>query len=440
MKKRCFLWGTLVLTITGFLSKIIGFFYRIFLSHTIGAEGMGVFQLIFPVQAFAIALACSGIQTAISRLVAAKIALKDKKTANDIFLLACGLAFIIACLCSMLIRHYSVFLSTWLLAQPETAPLLCLMSYMLPFCAFHGCVNSYYYAQKKTELPSAILLIEQTVRVFSAYLVFQIFLSRGMEPDPVIAITGILCGELAAALCSAITILWNLQKEKYRFRNMLTPGAHLSEIIRLAIPVSANRLLLTLLSSVEVILIPRQLMLFGLSSSDALSIYGVFTGMALPFILFPCAITNSVSVMLLPSVAQMQALRQTEQLRRNTGKIFKACILLGSICSVFFFLFGPFLGTFVFHNATAGVFLRTLSFICIFLYLNTTMASVLNGLGKTGYCLVHNVIGISIRISSVLFIIPVAGMKAYLWGILISELVVCCLHSFTLLRLQKQGF
>lgn len=43
--------GTLILTLSGFLTKIIGFIYRIFLSHTIGAQGMGIYQLIFPVQA-----------------------------------------------------------------------------------------------------------------------------------------------------------------------------------------------------------------------------------------------------------------------------------------------------------------------------------------------------------------------------------------------------
>ena len=41
--------GTMLLTATGLASRIIGFFYRIFLSHTIGAHGMGIYQLIFPV-------------------------------------------------------------------------------------------------------------------------------------------------------------------------------------------------------------------------------------------------------------------------------------------------------------------------------------------------------------------------------------------------------
>ena len=77
MSNRNFLLkGTLLLTLSGFLTKIIGFIYRIFLSQKIGAQGMGIYQLIFPIYTLCYALAVGGIQTAISRLVAAKAALK----------------------------------------------------------------------------------------------------------------------------------------------------------------------------------------------------------------------------------------------------------------------------------------------------------------------------------------------------------------------------
>ena len=69
---RTMLKGTLILTLSGFLTKIIGFLYRIFLSQTIGSTGMGIYQLIFPIHALCFALTVGGIQTAISRLVAGK--------------------------------------------------------------------------------------------------------------------------------------------------------------------------------------------------------------------------------------------------------------------------------------------------------------------------------------------------------------------------------
>ena len=56
MSKKVFLKGTLILACTGLVSRIAGFFYRIFLSHAIGAEGLGLYQLILPLQGLMAAL------------------------------------------------------------------------------------------------------------------------------------------------------------------------------------------------------------------------------------------------------------------------------------------------------------------------------------------------------------------------------------------------
>ncbi|MBD8930645.1 MAG: polysaccharide biosynthesis protein, partial [Ruminococcus sp.] len=71
-KKQSIILGTVILTLTGFLSRFIGFFYRIFLTLQIGADGIGMFQLVTPVLGIAFALCSAGIQTAISRFCAAK--------------------------------------------------------------------------------------------------------------------------------------------------------------------------------------------------------------------------------------------------------------------------------------------------------------------------------------------------------------------------------
>ena len=78
LNKNPIIKGTIILTIASLLSRIIGFLYRIFLSNLIGAKGMGIFQLIFPVLGFCVALSCGGIQIAVSRFVAESRNNKDK--------------------------------------------------------------------------------------------------------------------------------------------------------------------------------------------------------------------------------------------------------------------------------------------------------------------------------------------------------------------------
>lgn len=78
-RKQTIIRGTFILTATGFLCRFMGFFYRIFLSHTFGEEGVGLYQLIFPVYSLCFALTAAGLETAISRTVAQKVSLGRKK-------------------------------------------------------------------------------------------------------------------------------------------------------------------------------------------------------------------------------------------------------------------------------------------------------------------------------------------------------------------------
>ena len=61
--KNALLRGTILLTLTGILCRILGFFYRIFLANVIGAEGMGIYQLIFPIYSICFSLCASGTET-----------------------------------------------------------------------------------------------------------------------------------------------------------------------------------------------------------------------------------------------------------------------------------------------------------------------------------------------------------------------------------------
>ena len=89
---------------------------------------------------------------------------------------------------------------------------------------------------------------------------------------------------------------------------------------------------------------------------------------------------------------------------------------------IFFLFLGEFLGIFLFHSQTAGIYIHTMAYICPFLYLDTTLSSILQGLGMAGRIFASNVVCLLIRLLFVFFAIPVIGMQGYLWGILVSQL------------------
>ena len=108
--KNAFLRGTLLLTFAGLISRFMGFFYRIFLANMIGAEGMGIYQLIFPIYSVCFSLCASGIETSVSKLTAAKFAIGKPEEASGILRVGLLLTLVLSLSCSLLIFRYAAVL------------------------------------------------------------------------------------------------------------------------------------------------------------------------------------------------------------------------------------------------------------------------------------------------------------------------------------------
>ena len=133
--------------------------------------------------------------------------------------------------------------------------------------------------------------------------------------------------------------------------------------------------------------------------------------MALPLIFFPSAITNSLSVLLLPIVSEAESNNNTKTIQKATRKTIKYCLLLGFACTLGFLLIGRSAGTYLFKSDLAGTFIISLSFICPFLYLTSTLSSVLHGLGKTFQTFIYCTISICIRLFFIFFLVPIYGIR-----------------------------
>ena len=434
MSKKHFFAGTFLLSTVGVISRIMGFFYRIFLSQTIGSREIGLYQLVVPLQHMVLAVTTSGIQTALSRTVASQTALKQKKEAVDSFCVGTLFALGLSLAAMWIFYTFAGWFAGEILKEPETEALIRIISFCFPLASLHSCISSYYLGRKQAGFPAGVQLLEQLFRTGGCYILYLICASQGRNITPAIAVGGNLIGEIASSFISLFAVSMHFKVTHYNIRNIRRPLSVLRKLLHISVPLTMNKILLTLLGSIEVILIPARLQMSGLTPKDSLSVYGIFTGMALPLILFPATLTNSAAAMLIPSITQLQTLGYQKRIQYVIGKIFRYCLLLGGSCLVFFLFLGEFLGNFLFHSQTAGIYIHTMSYICPFLYLNTTLTSVLNGLGKSGICLLHSVISVCIRISFVLFAIPVLGIRGYLYGILCSELALSILHSLQILQ------
>jgi len=431
--------GTFILTLTGMLTRFIGFFYRVFLSQQFGEEGVGLYQLIFPVYALCYSFAVAGIELALSRNVAAKVSLGKTKEAKELLKVATILSFALSCLVMLVVQLNAGFIAETLLGDARCESLLIAMSYAFPFSAVHSCICGYYLGHQETGVAAIAQLIEQTARVLLVYIVVFLAAGKSIEVTISVAVIGLVSGEI----CSSLYCIYALKHAKQHVLKAKSTLRDLSrrvrELVPQSIPLTANRVLLNILQSVEAVSIPRFLQVYGLSNSEALSIYGVLTGMALPCILFPSAITSSISTMMLPTVAQMQAAKQDKKMSSLISKVAWSCFLLGALCMGGFLLFGNFIGSVLFGSESAGQFIITLAWICPFLYMNSTLISMLNGLGKTHVSFTINCVGLLLRMASIFFLIPLIGIRGYLWGLLGSQLIVTVLCGWQLASYMKEG-
>ena len=428
-KKYTILKGTFILTATGIITRLIGFFYRVYLSQTFGEEGVGLYQLIFPVYALCFSLTAAGIETTISRCVARKAALGKLQEAREFLFTGMSISFLLSCIVTIFLQNNAHIIAVHFIGETRCIPLLTAMSYAFPFAAIHSCICGYYLGLKRTGIPAASQLIEQIARVLSVYL-FSLYLLHDQNTLSVtLAVSGLVAGEIFSSLFCAQMVFHTHRRHPVHtsIQTVHRCLSYVGELFRLSVPLTANRILLNLLQSIEAISIPKALITYGSSRSEALSLYGVLTGMALPCILFPSALTNSISVMLLPTLLLL------------IKKVFFCCFALGLSCTIGFLLFGRFIGSTLFHSTLAGSLILTLAWICPFLYTNSTLVSILNGLGHTASSFFVNTVGLLLRIASVFFLIPLAGIRGYLWGLLGSQLTITLLCLWELFHLLHRN-
>lgn len=426
--------GAAVLTFAGFATKAIGFFYRIFLARIFKDEGLGIIGLISPIMMLVHSICAAGLQNAITRYVAASHSTRVKESFSYLFS-GIALSLILSVTMGTIIFLNADSIASLLIHEARCTPLLRIVALSFPLASLHSCINGFFYGHKKAAIPAASMIIEQCARVCSVYLLYQLGLLRGRTLPLSAAAMGLFAGECASALFSCILLCLKSAQNNLSSQTdvPLFSFQKCSALFRLAFPLSMNRVCTSLLSTLETFQLPKQLVVSGLSSSMALSVYGVFSGMAFPFIMFPCAITGSAATLLLPSVSEAQAKGNTRQIKKIIYLTIAFCLLLGFGCMLFFLTFSELLGNLLFSSKEAASQIRALSFVCPFLYLSGMLNSILHGLGKTAITFIFSIISIVIRLLFIFYVIPNIGFAGYLYGILCSQI---CLDLLLILALR----
>lgn len=427
--------GTLILSAASILSRIIGFIYRIYLADILGEKLLGTYQLIFPIYVLCFTIYGAGMQSAISQVTATfsgrpdtsvddktskHLKRKNNLTSNNILLTGIIISLTLALSLSAIINLNSNWIACHILMVPDCDIYLKLLTYLFPFCSVSACICGFQYGLENAKPPAIAGIIEQFTRILFVFIVQGFFSDK--EICCQIAVYGLTVGEFFGFIYNIYSLK---NKTLTKRKNKISFSESFKVLFPVFISLTSIKLTISLLHSVESIFIPAALVKYGYTTNEALSVYGIYSGMAMPFILFPATITMAISTMLLPAVSKAHSSGNKKQIKKLIRRTSYFCLVTGMSATVFFLLFGNTCANLFFHNELAGRYLTILSFLCPFLYLNMTYSSILNGLGKPHMTFVITVICTLIKILSLIFFVPDYGMIAYIFASLVSEILLC---------------
>lgn len=443
MSAKTIIKGTLVFTISGILCRIMGFIFRIYISRIMPASQIGLYQMVMPICVLCQAVAVGGLSTAVTKYTAAYLAQKKKDKGYVNFLATLLYCTVISAIIAIIIIKNSAFISKIFLSSSLCGSLLIIAAYSVPFACIHSVISSYFIGLELHGLCATAQVIEQIIRITCVFTFVGIAGQNGNLADASTALYGILAGEISSSVfCLAAVIFL---KDKYKTEETAlskAPLYYISEGIiqlavnyRLALPITANHFCLHLMQSFEAVLLPMMLVTYGQTGEEALTTYGVLTGMTMPLVLFPATFTNAMAQALLPDISKSWQTKNLSHLNRSLELALTLACNLGIMCIPGFFFYGAGFGGIIFDNKAVIAQVRLMSLICPVVFLSTPLSSALNAMGKTVTVFISSMLAQLIRLALVVFVIPRTGINGYCYGLIASHLFVCIYMMLVLKKL-----
>lgn len=388
--------------VTGFsvVTRLLSFLFKIWMSRSLGAETVGVYQIALSVLLLLFSLT-AGAPTVLSRKVAECAARGDVKRQNALttasLLLGLGMSVLICVVFYALSRYLG-----GIFTDDRCIPIFLIMLPALVTSSLYAPLRSWFWGRKNFLAFSATELGDEVLKIgFSMLFAGGLFAS----------LTG-AAGVALAFVLSDVVCVGVLALLFFKAGGRLSRPAGYKELLSATLPLSAIRILTSLSASLTALVIPQRLVSGGMTVALATAQYGRVAGMALPLIMAPVTVVSALSVVLIPDIAALAAKGDFDQIRSKfrTSLLFAA--LTASLFFAVYFPLGRELGTFFFGDAEAGDFVAYASALIFPLALNQVTTPMLNSLGMEKFSFVSYVCGLACMLPCIFFLPQVIGIYA----------------------------
>ncbi len=389
------------------IERFAGFIYRIFLSRSIGSEGLGVYQIALTVFGLLLTITSSGIPITVSRLMTRfKAEKKDdlvwsSVTAGIFFTLVLSVPIVVF----LFLFHNKLL---FLFGDERCMPILLIILPGLIITSVYAVIRGSFWGGKDFLPYSIIELLEEIVMLLLG--IALISLATDFTSKLLCAGVAVL-GSYIFSFTTSIIVFFQ------RGGKLKPPFLTLKPLISSSIPITGMRGVSSLVNFLIAVILPLRLIASGMTNQQAVSLFGTAYGMAIPILFMPATLIGSLAVVLVPELSENYYKNQTKTLRLNIEKALEFSVFIALVISPVLCTFGKQLGIFFYSSEQAGKYLSAASFTMLPMSLSLISTSMLNSLNMEKKTLLFYIFGAIFILLSITVLPGVLGIYSLAVGL-----------------------
>ncbi|WP_270564470.1 putative polysaccharide biosynthesis protein [Clostridium beijerinckii] len=411
MKKQSLIRGSIILGVAGILTRFLGLFFRWPLIMLIGDEGIGYYQMSYPLYMFFIAMA-SGVPVAISKMISEKNATNDIYGSFEVMKESAILMTIIGTGTTLALFFFAKPIVSFLKWDSKAYYSLIGISFAPIVISFVTIFRGFFQGLQNMT-PSAISqIIEQIGRVIFGVGLAIFLLPRGIEYSA----GGAAFGATAGAVLGGAYLYSNYKrvKKRYAIKKIKSNPEILNTILKIAIPISLGTTVSSIMNLIDSILVPQKLLDAGFTNVQSTVLYAQLTGKASVIVNIPLTLSMAICTSLIPIIAENFILKKQKELKSKIDASMKMASVIAIPCTFgLFFLAEPVM-KFIFPGRFEGIeILKYLSLTIPFIIITQTTTAILQGTGHYIKPVINLLIGCLIKIVLTWVLVPMQMFNIY---------------------------
>lgn len=423
-------YSAVLLTAVNLLMRLVTTAFQVYLSRQIGAEGIGLVQLVLSVSVMGTTLGIAGIRTATMYLCAEEIGRGQEDHVPWILSGCIRYSLLAGGGAALLIFLFAPKITTHWIGNPDTVNALRLFAAFLPVICLSGVLSGLFTAAGQILTLALVGICEH----FTAMGITMAALTFWAGSSPERAAMSVILGNGIGSFVSLCSLIFLRLFQHPSTGNRIPVAKRLWNI---AAPLALADDLKSCISTTENLMVPKRLALFP-SGTSPLAMFGMILGMVFPIIMFPAAILFGLAELMVPELARCSAAHSKKRISYLTRRSLRVALFYGVLMGGILFLLSDVLCPLLYKTSQPVFYLRLFACLIPMLYCDIITDSIIKGLGQQKHSVRINIFTSLLDVILLYLLLPQYGLPGYFFSFFVTHLINFLLSMGRLLHITKE--